>query len=185
MEEQKIIPHIKIDFYEALKSGNESYIKELYVSNFFKTKNYIVKNNGNSEHARDIYQEAFTILWRNIQTGKFVPQNENSVEACLFRISKNKWLDYLRSVHYKKTTGLSEDTEDAEGAEFQAEDEQAIFKVRNKFNELGKNCRNILARFYYKKESMRTIAEEMGWTEATARNNKYRCIQKLRELMKN
>jgi hypothetical protein len=31
---------------------------------------------------------------------------------------------------------------------------------------------------------MKKIAKHFAWTDASARNNKYRCLQKLREIMK-
>ncbi|HEY0040609.1 MAG TPA: hypothetical protein VGB71_08105, partial [Flavisolibacter sp.] len=57
--------------------------------------------------------------------------------------------------------------------------------VRENFTKLGNNCRELLNRFYFQKESLRTIALAFQWTEATAKNNKYRCLQQLRELIKN
>ena len=69
--------------------------------------------------------------------------------------------------------------------ELPEEDVQFIKEVRMQFEELGENCRELLIRFYYKKESMRTISKYFDWTEGSTRNNKYRCLQTLRELLKN
>jgi DNA-directed RNA polymerase specialized sigma24 family protein len=30
---------------------------------------------------------------------------------------------------------------------------------------------------------LKEIAKDMGWTEATAKNNKYRCMEKLRSMI--
>lgn len=171
----------------AIKANDESVLKEVYEDNYFRVEKYILANSGTIEEAKDIYQEAFITLWRNIQMEKFYPENEHSINAYLYRIAKFKWLDHLRSSHYKKTIPLMDSTDKREENEDELpeEDVQFIKEVRKHFQELGKNCRELLIRFYYKKESMRVISTHFDWTEASTRNNKYRCLQKLRELLKN
>jgi len=171
------------NLYDAIKANDETALKNFYTSNYFKAEQYILKNNGTIEHAKDIYQEAFIAAWRNIQSEKFHPENENSPTAYLHRIVKNKWLDHLRSNRHKKTVPLSGDTDRIEEI-WQGEDLRHLTEIKNKFKYLGENCREILIRFYYKKESLRTIAEKFEWTEATAKNNKYRCLQRFRDLLK-
>ncbi|RYD82846.1 MAG: sigma-70 family RNA polymerase sigma factor [Sphingobacteriales bacterium] len=65
-----------------------------------------------------------------------------------------------------------------------AEETKDIAQVAENFKKLGANCRQLLTDFYFKKESLRTIAANFKWTEATAKNNKYRCIEKLKILLK-
>ena len=172
---------------DAILANNEGVLKSLYEENYFRVEKYIVTNSGTIEEAKDIYQEAFITLWRNIQMEKFYPESEHSINAYLYRIAKNKWLDYLRSCRYKKTVPLMETMdkrkEEVED-ELPEEDAQFIKEVRMHFEELGENCRELLIKFYYKKQSMRTISKHFDWTEASTRNNKYRCLQKLRELLK-
>ena len=170
--------------FNAIKANDEGALKSLYNGNYFKIEKYVLNNNGTIEDAKDIYQETFLAVWRNIQLDKFNPESENALEGYLFRIAKNKWLDHLRSGHYRKVTRMN-DAEDILKEDIMPEEDVAyIAEVKNKFKILGENCREVLTRFYYKKESMRTIAEKFNWTEATAKNNKYRCLQKLRELLK-
>ncbi|MEO6682794.1 MAG: sigma-70 family RNA polymerase sigma factor [Ginsengibacter sp.] len=173
----------------AIKATNEEVLKNLYEENYHKVENYVLANSGTRQDAKDIYQEAFISLWRNIQMDKFFPENEHSINAYLFRIAKNKWLDHLRSCHFKKTVPLMDISENKreekkESEELSTEDAQFIIEVKKHFQELGENCQELLIRFYYKKESMRTISKQFNWTEASTRNNKYRCIQKLRDLLK-
>ncbi len=145
---------------------------------------YIIKNRGNKEQAEDIYHEAFLSVWRNMQLEKFIPENENIFCAYLIRVARNKWIDYLRSGNFKYTVGMPE-MEKYENHNFEEihEHEEQIIVVKENFKKLGESCRNILKWFYYEKKSMREIAAEMDWTEATAKSNKYRCLQKLRELI--
>ncbi|HMR93405.1 MAG TPA: sigma-70 family RNA polymerase sigma factor [Chitinophagaceae bacterium] len=176
---------------KAIRANDQPFLQWLYREQYPKTESFVLQNNGTAEQAKDIYQEAFIAMWRNVQLGRFVPKNEQSLPGYLLQIAKNKWLDYLRSSGYKRTTLLREGLADEWSAEMpqQEEDsrqeEEYIKRVRENFRELGDNCRKVLTAFYFKKESMKKIADAMGWTEATARNNKYRCIERLRALMKN
>jgi RNA polymerase sigma factor (sigma-70 family) len=112
-----------------------------------------------------------------------VPQNATSLNGYLYQIAKNKWLTYLSSSHATKLVPLS-DSMDVEDNEDASEKEAYIAEVKKHFKTIGENCKDLLSRFYYLNESLREIAAAFGWTEATARNNKYRCIQKLKSLVK-
>lgn len=185
MQQHKYLDHIsEFDHFNAIKANDEGALKSLYQGNYNKVEMYILNNNGTIEDAKDIYQEAFIAVWRNIQLDKFYPENEHALTGYLYRIAKNKWLDHLRSAHYKKVTQINEATDHLPEDNMPEEDARYVTEVKNNFKQLGANCRDILTRFYYQKESMRTIAAYFKWTEATAKNNKYRCLQKLRELIK-
>ena len=172
---------------EAIRANDESVLKKLYRDNFSKTAAFVLRNNGTEEDAKDIYQEAFLAVWRNIQLDKFHPESATALEGYLYRISCNKWLDHLRSAHHKNVTTLKEGLENEPDItdNLSSQEQEYLQQVKKHFVRLGDNCRDILTRFYYKKESLRIISEAMKWTEATARNNKYRCIERLKTLMKN
>jgi len=168
-----------------LWGNDEKALKELYNAEFFKTENYVLQNSGTPEQAKDIYQEAFIAVWRNVQLNRFVPQNDNALAGYLYQVAKNKWIDYLRSAYHKNTVGTGDMEREDEPVEvLPGEQSDFINQIKNGFKQLGNNCKEVLGRFYYKNENLKTIAAAMNWTEATARNNKYRCLQKLREFVK-
>jgi len=170
----------------AIKQNDEAALKAFYQQNYGKVETYVLNNNGTVDEAKDVYQEAFIAVWRNIQLDRFTPGNESLLSGYLYRVAKNKWLDHLRSGHYKKVVPLKESENGEEEEAMVAENELAYLQaVRSNLAKLGDNCRELLQRFYYRKESLRFIAAAFDWTEATAKNNKYRCLQKLRDLIKN
>lgn len=169
----------------AIKANDETVLKSLYENNYYKIEMYVLNNSGSVEQAKDVYQEAFIAVWRNIQLDKFFPENENALAGYLYQIARNKWMDHLRSNHFKKNTPLSDIENRLPEEVADEEDNIYITKVKRQFEQLGGNCRELLTRFYYKQESMKIIAKTFNWTEATARNTKYRCLQQLRELIKN
>lgn len=172
--------HIK-----AIKANDEKVLKLFYQNNYPKIERYVLMNSGTVDEARDIYQEAFIAVWRNIQLSKFEVQDNTSLDRYLYQVAKNKWLDFLRSAKRKTIVPLT-GREDglAECVDLSEVEQQQITTIKVNFKRLGQQCKDILERFYYRKQSMRVIAEDMSWTEATAKNNKYRCLQKLRELLK-
>lgn len=171
---------------QAIRQNDDAALAALYKAHYAATQQYVLQNRGTAEQAKDIFQEAFIVLWRNIQMQKFVPENEQSIAAYLYRVSKNKWISYLRSAQHKLSATLpQEQAEDSTADEIDAEQQSYINNVVRHLQQLGHQCKELLTAFYYKKQSMRQIGEQFGWTEASAKNNKYRCLEKLRNLMKN
>ncbi|MBN8665965.1 MAG: sigma-70 family RNA polymerase sigma factor [Chitinophagales bacterium] len=171
----------------GLKENDEKVLQYIYVSNYPKVERFVLDNNGTADDARDVYQEAFVAVWRNVQMDRFQPQNESAVAGYLYQIARNKWLDQIRSVKNRKTTTMPENAFEQVADEPMIEegDLQYLELVKEKYEALGDPCRDLLKRFYFKKESMREIAAHYSWTEASAKNNKYRCLQKLRTMVIN
>ena len=174
---------------KAIKTNDHQTLEAIYQQNFPKIERFVLANQGDAEQARDLYQDAFLALWRNIQLDRFVPRNETALSGYLYRIARNKWMDQLRSGQFRNTVALPEEPLDGHGAaewddQVSETEQEYLVAVRAGFSKLGEQCRDVLSRFYYGKESMSVIAEAFGWTDATARNNKYRCLQKLKELLK-
>lgn len=167
----------------AIKANDNAVLETLYHDNYYKIEQLVIKNSGSKEEAKDLFQEAFIAVWRSVQLDKFIPENENSLDGYLYRVARNKWMDQLRSGHNSKVVSLEDYDGLQQEDEVSVEENALISDVKKHFKSLGDNCREVLKRYYYQNESLRTIANAMSWTEATARNNKYRCIQQLRTLM--
>lgn len=173
---------------ELIKMNDEGVLKTLYQSNFHKIEAFVLKNSGTEEHAKDIFQEAFIAVWKNVKTDKFQPQNNHSLNGYLYTISKNKWMDYLRSKHHKKTVVTSKlnhfEISDKDSLDKHDDilKENRLQDIMQAFKKLGLPCKNLLTKFYFEKKSMNTIAEELQLDTASTRNKKYRCMQKLKEL---
>jgi len=165
----------------GLLANDDKTLEALYAANFYKTEAFVLANSGTAEEAKDIYQDAFIAVWQNIKAGRYVPQHGSSLEAYLFQIAKYKWYDYLKAA---KKISLSpvEDNTIVEPA-YNDDEERYIEKVQQHFKELGEPCRQVLKLFYFMKQSITKIAANFSWTEATAKNNKYRCLQRLRNMV--
>ena len=167
----------------SFKRNDETVLKDLYLKVYPKAKSYVLKNNGNEEQAKDVFQEAFIICWRNIKEDKFEP-HEN-LEAYLITIVKNKWIDYLRSAKYKKTVsinGISLLSQKHESDAVQDESQNQRTSVLQALKQLNSNCQEILNMYYFERLSMKQISTHLGIGSASVRNKKYRCIEQLRSL---
>lgn len=177
------------ELVKAIQANDQRILKLVYQENYYKTEKYVLSNSGSIAQAKDNYQEAFISVWENVQDNKFVPKNETALNGYIYTVAKNKWLDYLKSARFKKTNSL-------DGYEYKIESEDGIVvdnyeeesaskleMVVANFNDIDDTCKKLLTVFYYDCKSLREIAAEFDITEATARNKKYRCLEKLRALV--
>ncbi len=174
---------------DAIKANDSIVLKQLYINNYHKIEALVLKNNGTTDHAKDVYQEAFIIVWNNVKSDNFVPLNESALQGYLYQIAKNKWMDVLRSSQFKKTKLIKHELSVLDKRiELHDEEEQESFKRKleqtmDAFKNLGNPCKQLLNDFYFEKISLRDIAHKLKIEENTARTKKYRCMEKLRELV--
>ncbi|SMC41666.1 RNA polymerase sigma factor [Cellulophaga tyrosinoxydans] len=177
------------ELIKAIQANDEIVLKNLYQENYYKTEKYIVDNNGDIAQAKDTYQEAFIAVWENVQNNKFTPMNQTALNGYIYSVAKNKWLNYLKSSAYKKTKKLDaheykiQNKPEEISAEFDEENASKLELVVTNFNTIDEACKKLLEVFYYENKSLREIAAELKITEASARNKKYRCLEKLRTLV--
>lgn len=165
----------------AILANDDKALEALYNANYYKTASFVLANKGTEEEAKDIFQEAFLATWKNIQAGRFVPQKDTSVEAYLFQIARYKWYDHLKAA--KKIQSVPVEDYLQQDEPYSEEEDAYIQTVQQHFKKMGEPCKQVLKLFYFMKQSMASIATQFSWTEATAKNNKYRCLQRLRNLV--
>lgn len=174
---------------QAIQANDEHVLKSLYEDNYYKTEQYIITNSGSIDEAKDIFQDAFVTVWEHVQDNKFVPKNESALNGYLYAIAKNKWLNHLNSARYRKTKSFENHVQtltDKNGIEtdiFNENEDDKINDIANAFDTLGESCKKLLSVFYYDNKSLRDISKLFNVTEASARNKKYRCLEKLRTLV--
>lgn len=183
-------PQTPASVLAAIKANDSVFLERLYVENYPKIEALVIKNSGTRDHAKDIYQEAFLALWKNVKQGSFATDKQDSVRAYLYTIAKNKWMDYLRSADYKKSMvsdQLDKGAFTKEGAKEVPSDtnQERLQQTMQAFSSLGEPCKSILSKFYFEKTSIAAIASEFNLDPASAKNKKYRCMQKLRTIALN
>lgn len=162
-------------------------IKILYKSAFYNVRNFIIKNSGNSEDARDIFQEAVLVYLKNIQQAEF--KLTSTEQNYIMGISRNIWYKHLRD---KKTVTINDDdwvNRIEEKSAFEntelIEKDFLMDMVTNKLNEISKECRDIIFHAFYQKKSSVEIAHLTGYSEQFIKVKKHRCLQGLKKLITN
>jgi RNA polymerase sigma factor (sigma-70 family) len=169
-----------------IKQNDTATLKELYKANFTKVKRYVLKNSGDEQQAKDVYQEAFVAMWRNIKDDKFSAESETAINGYLFQIAKYKWLDHIRSVKYKNTTFINREIEYNEPDTDENEVQNRKIKlIMDSIDQLGERCQLLMKLFYFERKSFKEISELMAMDEASARNAKYRCQEQLKKMTQN
>jgi len=142
------------------------------------------------EDARDVYQEAFLRVYRNLHNFRF----DSSFHTWLYRIVTNLCLDHLRKKKVRREESTTVETENgprdrtAVLPEYRAEgDPQRRLLSR----ELGGRIRKVLADLtprerlvfelrHFEGMRLRSIGEVLGTTEEAAKNCLFRATQKMR-----
>ncbi|HSY62396.1 MAG TPA: sigma-70 family RNA polymerase sigma factor, partial [Cytophaga sp.] len=107
------------------------------------------------------------------------------ISTYLFSVCKFLWKDklqkenrYVYSYDFDQTVDVSEVTDSYE-------QEQKYRFLDNVLTAIGDRCKEVLEAYYFHKLSMALIAEKLGYTsEASAKNQKYKCLEKARVLAK-
>ena len=147
-----------------------------------------------SEDARDIYQESFLRVYRNLHRFRF----ECSFYTWLYRIVTNVGLDHLRrrTSRREDQAPVAEESEAAGGTRdfFDRQPEQraaANPEKRLLGQELGKHIQEAMSRLsprermvfemkHYQGLRLRAIGDLLGTSEETAKNSLFRATRKLR-----
>jgi RNA polymerase sigma factor (sigma-70 family) len=160
-------------------------IKYLYRSHFIKANIYVKQNSGNQEDAEDIFQDVVVSFIQLVQKEKF--RGDSSIGTFIYVLTRNTWLNELKK---RKRSKLREEKyeNEKEKSEAGASEYIIIREIKNQIVELieslGENCKKILMAFYYDNLSIQEILLNLHYeNEQVVRNKKYKCLQKLQEIL--
>ena len=146
---------------------------------------------GSEHEAKDIYQEAFLKVYRNLGSFRF----ECSFYTWVYRIVTNLCMDHMRRRQVRKEDSGVRVTSEGEEVDLleQQPDERAGASPEQELmrRELGKRIARALTKLsprermvfemkHYQGLKLRTIGEALNTTEETAKNTLFRATQKLR-----
>ncbi len=172
--------------FSSLKARDSQAYHILYKFYFPSVQNFIVKNSGTTDDAKDIFQETIIVLLEKVSHESF--NLTSSLKTYIFAISSNLWLKYLREVKRASITNLDIyeqfliDYDEVEN-EVQKENHR---KATNIFTRLTYKCKLLLHAIFYDDKSITQVTEEFGYTtKHNAQNQKYKCLEQARKGMEN
>ncbi len=165
----------------GLKSKDTMAYEILYKFYFPSVKNFILKNNGTEEDAKDIFQETIIVLLEKVPKDDF--NLTSSLKTFIFAISSNLWLKCLRDSNKMVKTEVDvyekylTDYEEAETDISQANTNRLV-KV---FKIMTNKCITLLKAIFYDEKNIDTITKDYGYTNKhNAQNQKFKCLEQAR-----
>ncbi|MEO9484970.1 MAG: sigma-70 family RNA polymerase sigma factor [Ekhidna sp.] len=160
---------------------NKKSLEELYKRLFPSIEKHVLNNSGNTQDAKDIFQESIIVAYKKVHNPDF--KLSSTIDTFVYSIAKNKWLHVLRSSKRMMKTPESEISDDPRIDEILFEEERRNLFVAH-FGRLSEGCKNLFE-FFFKGMSMEKIADAMNLGSAGyVRKKKHLCQEKLIEAIK-
>ena len=165
----------------GLRLGQPDAFKRLYQQHYPMVRYLVVQNSGSNEEADDVFQDGLLVLIGKLRLPEF--HLTASLKTYVYSVCRNLWLKRLKDKGKTKLIDFETPVEVVEDSPDES-NEPILQNLRDCLETIGDSCRKILERFYYFKMNMEEIAAELGYTNAeNVKNQKYKCILRLRKLM--
>lgn len=167
----------------GILNGSKDTLNRLYKSYYPMILQLILSNSGDEDDAKDIFQEAIIVLYNKVKSGNF--ELNSKLKTFIYSVCRRLWLKRLSQ--QKHNGGNVKDFEDyipiEEDLEEHDERDRKFKQMDKALEKLGEPCRTIIEDFYMKNRSMQDICDKFGYTNTdNAKNQKYKCLQRLKKL---
>ena len=168
---------------KGLANNDKKAVETIYQENFNTIQTLIINNNGSSDDAKDIFQEAIIVLYEKVRSGAF--ELNCQIKTFLYSVSRRLWLKRLQQQNRYSSPGDSMENVVPVEEDLEAHEQRnAEFEMMEKaINNLGEPCKSLLEAYYIQKQNMQVIAASFGYTNAdNAKNQKYKCLMRLKKI---
>ncbi len=168
---------------EGLANEDKETIERIYRDNYQMVQTLVLNNNGTTDDAADIFQEAMIVLFEKSKTPDF--ELNCLLKTYLYSVCRRLWLKKLQQQQRfgRQTDDLEQVVPVEEDLE-QHEKKQLDFSImENAMAKIGEPCKSLLEAYYIHKKPMQQIAEAFRYTNAdNAKTQKYKCLVRLKKL---
>jgi RNA polymerase sigma factor (sigma-70 family) len=168
---------------QGLARSDRKAVESIYKDNYNMIQSLIINNNGSSEEAKDVFQEAMLVLYEKVRSGSF--ELNCQIKTYIYSVCRRLWLKRLQQLNRFSPEVSSLDTVVPVEEEIdEHEKRDAEFEMMDKaIGSLGEPCRSLLEAYYLQKKSMQEIAIGFGYTNAdNAKTQKYKCLMRLKKI---
>jgi len=168
---------------QGLARNDRKAVETIYRDNYGMVQALIINNNGSTDDARDVFQEAMIVLYEKARSGTFELQCQ--IKTYMYSVSRRLWLKKLQQS--KRFTTDFGDPDSVVPVEDDLEDhlkrDQEFGMMEKAILGLGEPCKSLLEAFYIEKKNMQEIAADFGYTNAeNAKTQKYKCLMRLKKI---
>lgn len=165
------------EVFERIKNGDEKALELIYKKYYRMMTKLVITNSGTEEEARDVYQDALVVFWQKARSGNLVMTAK--ISTYIYSVCQNLWRKELD----RKKRLSNEEKDSPQSMDMDGPEREKI--MAKCLNQLGETCKKVLMYYYFDEMSMQEIAEKLGFANTdTAKTKKYKCKQKLDELVK-
>ncbi len=168
--------------FSGLKARDNQAYEILYKFYFPSVRNFITKNSGTEDDAKDVFQETLIVLLEKVSSDGF--NLTSSLKTYVFAISSNLWLKRLRATSRFSATKIDVYEQyliDYEEAETEIHKEHQR-KTSSIFSRMTHKCIILLKAIFYDGKNISEVTEEFGYTNKhSAQNQKYKCLEQARK----
>ncbi|MBC7774939.1 MAG: sigma-70 family RNA polymerase sigma factor [Phycisphaerae bacterium] len=170
-----------LTYIRAILNNDSTLLDEIYRRFLPPLFGMLRRNGGRFEDAKDVFQEAIVVVFHHAARPGF--QLTAPFQSYLIGIGRFIWLRQL-----KKNARIEVTSDREDGFDVDADLEHQIFEsekqrlFREKFTLLGKDCQQLLQRFF-DREPLNRIANDMGYTDDYVKKKNKVCKGKLMELI--
>jgi RNA polymerase sigma factor (sigma-70 family) len=168
---------------EGLALNDRLVVETIYRDNYPMIQAFILNNNGDSDEARDIFQEAMIVIYEKAVSGTF--ELNCQLKTYIYSVCRRLWLKRLQQL--QRYGSLVENVEDTvaveEDLELHEKHNADFTLMETAMSKIGEPCKSLLDAYYLQKKNMQEIASEFGYTNAdNAKTQKYKCLVRLKKL---
>ena len=180
--------HSDTELMSLLRSENhrdqDNAFAQIYDDNYKSILSMVLKNNGNEQNCKDVFQDSIIILYKKVRALDF--ELSSKLSTYFYSIARKVWMKQL------KRSSRVASFEDVDRTFVEVEDNafEVLTKKENASNlerlfaQIGEDCQKVLRFFYYEKMKMEEIATIMGYgSTQVAKNKKFKCLNSLRSLV--
>jgi RNA polymerase sigma factor (sigma-70 family) len=174
----------EISLLKGLARSDKKSVEVIYSQNYNLVQALVVNNNGTTDDAKDIFQEAMMVLFDKARSGNF--ELNCQIRTYLYAVARRLWLKKL-----SKSNRYIADFDDTNETQIAVDDDMVEHEQKDAefdmmhtaIGTLGEPCKSLLEAFYFKNLSMQEIAENFGYTNAeNAKTQKYKCLMRLKKI---
>ena len=82
------------ELLRGLAANDSNAVETIYRENYLVIQAFVIKNNGNPDDARDIFQEAMIVLFEKARSGSFILSCQ--LQTYLYSVCRRLWLKRLQ-----------------------------------------------------------------------------------------
>ena len=170
---------------EGLLAQDPAAIRELYKRLEPAARSLILKMGGQHADADDILQESIIALYVNLRKNQYQQHAGVKLTSYVLQIARYQWLNHQAKAARQRERLTNELPEEAELPDLQTDMHhlERNQKVRHAILQLPARCQQMLNLFYWEKKSIKEIADTFKISPDSAKNAKYRCMQRIKDLL--